>query len=122
MFMKVRWLPCFGVRVPSIDPPQHALVLFTSGSERAPKAVPLTHANILSDMRAAVQFVGLRHEEVLLGFLPPFHSFGIAAGVILPILGVLRRVKRHGPPIAPGFCGDMTANPALILTADAHIS
>src|SRR5260370_42246743 len=109
MFMKVRWLPCFGVRVPSIDPPQHALVLFTSGSERAPKAVPLTHANILSDMRAPVQFVGLRHEEVLLGFLPPFHSFGIAAGVILPILGGMRVVHHPDPTDAAGLARKITA-------------
>jgi long-chain-fatty-acid--[acyl-carrier-protein] ligase len=109
MLLKVRWLSGFGARVPSIDPHQPALVLFTSGSERAPKAVPLTHANILSDMRAAVQFVGLRHQEVLLGFLPPFHSFGIAAGVILPILGGMRVVHHPDPTDAAGLARKITA-------------
>src|SRR5207249_4880369 len=107
--LKVRWLPGFGAWVPSIDPHQPALVLFTSGSERAPKAVPLTHTNILSDMRAAVQFVGLRHQEVLLGFLPPFHSFGIAAGVLLPILGGMRVVHHPDPTDAAGLARKITA-------------
>ena len=38
-----------GIRraVPAVSPDDPAVVLFTSGSEKAPKAVPLTHANIL---------------------------------------------------------------------------
>src|SRR5439155_93272 len=109
MLLKVRWLPGFGARVPSIDPHQPALVLFTSGSERAPKAVPLTHANILSDMRGAVQLVGLQHQEVLLGFLPPFHSFGIAAGMLLPLLGGMRVVHHPDPTDAAGLARKITA-------------
>jgi long-chain-fatty-acid--[acyl-carrier-protein] ligase len=101
--LEVRWLPGRAARVPRLDPQQPALVLFTSGSERAPKAVPLTHVNILSEMKAAVEFVGLKHEEVLLGFLPPFHSFGIAAGVLLPLLGGMRVVHHPDPRDAAGL-------------------
>src|SRR5207249_1391687 len=71
--------------------------------------VPLTHANILSDMRAAVEFVGLRHEEVLLGFLPPFHSFGIAACVIMPLLGGMRMVHHPDPTDAASLVRKITA-------------
>ena len=39
----------------SSDPHKPAVVLFTSGSEKAPKAVPLTHANIISDQRGCVE-------------------------------------------------------------------
>jgi long-chain-fatty-acid--[acyl-carrier-protein] ligase len=109
MLLKVRWLPGFGAQVPQVDPQQPALVLFTSGSERAPKAVPLTHANLLSDMRAAIEFVGLRHDEVLLGFLPPFHSFGIAAGVILPLLGGMRVVHHPDPTDAASLVRKIAA-------------
>jgi long-chain-fatty-acid--[acyl-carrier-protein] ligase len=94
----VRWLPGrVRRRVPAVDPGQAAMVLFTSGSERAPKAVPLTHANILSEMAAAVPFVGLTVRETLLGFLPPFHSFGIAVGILLPLLGGMRVVHHPDP-------------------------
>jgi long-chain-fatty-acid--[acyl-carrier-protein] ligase len=101
--LQVRWLPGRAAHVPQFDPQQPAMVLFTSGSEKAPKAVPLTHANILHEMRAAVEFVGLQHEEVLLGFLPPFHSFGIAAGILLPLLGGMRVVHHPDPRDAAGL-------------------
>ena len=48
----VRWRPGSVRRaVPAASPDDPAVVLFTSGSEKAPKAVPLTHANILSYQR-----------------------------------------------------------------------
>src|SRR5207302_3743178 len=94
--------------MPHLDPGQPALVLFTSGSERAPKAVPLTHQNILSEMRSAVAHVGLTNREVLLGFLPPFHSFGIAACVLLPLLGGMRVVHHPDPTDAAGLARKIT--------------
>ena len=39
------------------------VILFTSGSEKAPKAVPLTHANILAVQRGAVQEFALRPDD-----------------------------------------------------------
>lgn len=96
-------------RVPRVDPHQPAVVLFTSGSEAAPKAVPLTHANILSEMRGAISVVGLRRGEVMLGFLPPFHSFGIAATTLLPILGGMRVVHHPDPTDAGGLARKIAA-------------
>jgi long-subunit acyl-CoA synthetase (AMP-forming) len=54
---------------------EEAVMLFTSGSESLPKAVVLTHQNILSDIDGALQLVPFKKYETLLGFLPPFHSF-----------------------------------------------
>ncbi len=64
-------------------PPETAVVLFTSGSESLPKAVPLSHANILSNVYAlACDIVPLKNSDVFLGMLPPFHSFGMTANLI----------------------------------------
>ncbi len=66
-----------------------AAVLFTSGSESLPKAVPLTHANILANLRDVTVLVVIRRSDRLLGMLPPFHVFGLAVPTILPLcLGV----------------------------------
>jgi len=63
-----------------------AVVLFTSGSETAPKPVPLTHKNILSDLHATFGMVGIPEDQIFLSFLPPFHSFGFALFCILPLV------------------------------------
>ncbi len=74
-----------------------AVVLFTSGSERAPKAVPLTHHNILSNLRSLLGAVPFSRDEVALGFLPAFHSFGLTLTSLLPILSGFRLVHHPDP-------------------------
>ncbi len=69
-----------------------AVVLFTSGSEKAPKAVPLTHRNIMTDVQAGASALGFKRGDILLGFLPPFHSFGLSGNIVLPL--VRRRARR----------------------------
>lgn len=51
-------------------------IIFTSGSTGTPKGVMLTHANVGSNVAAIDQVVHLRPEDVLIGVLPFFHSFG----------------------------------------------
>lgn len=60
-----------------VRPREHAAVLFTSGSEAVPKAVPLTHANIMQNLRDMLSVVTIRRDDCLLGMLPPFHAFGL---------------------------------------------
>jgi long-chain-fatty-acid--[acyl-carrier-protein] ligase len=96
--LRVRWLPGSVPRlVPQLSPDQPAFVLFTSGSEKAPKAVPLTHRNILSDQQSGVEVMGMTRGDVMLGFLPAFHSFGINVTGLLPLLTGLRVVHHPDP-------------------------
>ena len=74
---------------PNISQDDVCVVLFTSGSTALPKAVPLTHKNILSNQRSAVKNMNLNNEDVLLKCLPPFHVFGWSLS-ILPLLMGLR--------------------------------
>ncbi len=63
-----------------------AVVLFTSGSESVPKAVPLSHNNILANINDAKGICSFRSTDKLIGILPPFHSFGFTGTTILPVL------------------------------------
>lgn len=74
-----------------------AVILFTSGTESVPKGVPLSHHNILSNQKSAYSFVELSHFDVLLGILPPFHSFGFTVTGLLPILTGFRSVYSPNP-------------------------
>jgi long-chain-fatty-acid--[acyl-carrier-protein] ligase len=95
------WLQPGHIRrqVPKVSPDQPAVVLFTSGSEKAPKAVPLTHRNLLSNQSASLAVLGLTRKDSVLGFLPAFHSFGLALTGLMPLLSGIR-VVRHPDPTA----------------------
>lgn len=67
-----------------------AVLLFTSGTEGAPKGVLLTHDNVLSNQRAALQPLELFNDDVLMGILPPFHSFGFTVSGLIPLLAGIR--------------------------------
>jgi long-chain-fatty-acid--[acyl-carrier-protein] ligase len=69
-----------------VRPRETAAVLFTSGSESFPKAVPLTHANILTNIRDVTQILCFRKDDRMMGCLPPFHAFGLTTTTILPML------------------------------------
>lgn len=74
-----------------------AVILFTSGSEASPKGVPLSHKNILSNQRAALSCAQINKEDVFLGTLPPFHSFGFSLVGLLPLLSGVRVVYMPDP-------------------------
>ncbi len=78
-------------------PQKHAAILLTSGSEALPKAVPLSHANLLANLRDVPSFVRLRRDDALMGFLPPFHSFGLTVTSLLPLVTGLRVVFHANP-------------------------
>ncbi|HSQ55730.1 MAG TPA: AMP-binding protein, partial [Gemmata sp.] len=74
------------------DPHKPAVILFTSGSEKAPKAVPLTHANIISDQRGCLDALNVSRKNSAIGFLPMFHSFGLTVTGLLPLFVGVRIV------------------------------
>jgi len=110
-------------RLPKLDPDQSAVVLFTSGSEKAPKAVPLTHRNLVSVVRAGASALGFKRGDILLGFLPPFHSFGLSGNIVLPLVGGLRVVHHADPTDAAGLVRRIEAcKPTLLLTTPTFFS
>ncbi|MBO6673730.1 MAG: acyl-[ACP]--phospholipid O-acyltransferase [Rhizobiales bacterium] len=62
------------------------VILFTSGSEGAPKGVVLTHRNILANATQAAASIDFNPTDKVFNVLPVFHSFGLTAGTILPLI------------------------------------
>lgn len=63
-----------------------AVILFTSGSEGTPKAVVLSSTNIQANKSQLSSRVDFGPTDIVLNALPIFHSFGLTAGTLLPIL------------------------------------
>lgn len=62
-----------------------AVILFTSGSEKDPKAVELTHKNIQANIDAVSPICDFQSDDVFMCTLPFFHVFGLTANLWLPI-------------------------------------
>lgn len=63
-----------------------AVILFTSGSEGAPKAVVLSHANIISNIKQMASIETINVTDTIFNALPMFHSFGLTVGTLFPLL------------------------------------
>ncbi|MCK5759651.1 MAG: AMP-binding protein [Candidatus Delongbacteria bacterium] len=63
-----------------------AVLLFTTGSEKEPKAVMLSHDNILSNVEAIQQEFYIGPDDMFAGVLPLFHIFGLTTSFFLPLL------------------------------------
>ena len=72
------------------SPDSPAVVLFTSGSEGTPKGVVLSHANILGNLKQLEACISFNARDIVLNFLPIFHSFGFTVGTILPIISGMK--------------------------------
>eukprot|EP01090_Pellita_catalonica_P004454 TRINITY_DN14283_c0_g1_i1.p1 TRINITY_DN14283_c0_g1~~TRINITY_DN14283_c0_g1_i1.p1 ORF type:complete len:492 (-),score=90.81 TRINITY_DN14283_c0_g1_i1:737-2212(-) len=84
--------------VNDVHPDDVAVILFTSGSESAPKGVPLTHRNVLSNISGVGAVAGLDVvSDILLGVLPPFHSFGWTITTLIPLVTGLRAAYFPNP-------------------------
>ena len=62
-----------------------ALLAFTSGSTARPRAVELTHANIVANLRALMAARQSNEPETMLSMLPPAHLFELVVGQLAPL-------------------------------------
>ena len=107
----------------SIESRDPAVILFTSGSEGMPKAVFLTHKNILSNCYQVPSRLDVLPNDVMMNCLPMFHSFGLGAGTILPLLLGVKTVLYPTPlhyRIIPEICASTRAT--LLLGTDTFLA
>nr|WP_275944450.1 AMP-binding protein [Microvirga flocculans] len=85
-----------GARIQPDDP---AVLLFTSGTEGVPKGVVLSNANLVANAYQVKALAGdaLKDDDVFFDPLPIFHSFGLTAGLLTPVLNGMKSVLYPSP-------------------------
>lgn len=90
--------------------PDTAVMFYTSGTTGFPKAVPLSHTNIGSNVFSSIdQFEDLDIEnDVLMNALPNFHALGFVSSGVLAMLSGMKQI------ILPTFMPPETALQAMV--------
>jgi malonyl-CoA/methylmalonyl-CoA synthetase len=92
---------------------QAGLLAYTSGTTGKPKAVPLTHANVLASVRAVLRAWRWSADDVLVHALPLFHQHGLS-GVNATLLSGARGVLHSR--FDPGtVCATIAAERATVV-------
>jgi len=100
-----------------VDPDAPGVILFTSGTEGAPKGVVLTHANIVANVCQIAGHVDLNPDDIVFNPLPIFHCFGLTGGVYLPVLNGMKCVLFPSPLQAKTIVGLVKETKSTILFA-----
>jgi acyl-[acyl-carrier-protein]-phospholipid O-acyltransferase / long-chain-fatty-acid--[acyl-carrier-protein] ligase len=91
-----------------------AVILFTSGSSGLPKAVVLSHDNLLANVAQLRARIDFTHSDCVFNALPLFHAFGFTGGMLTPLLSGVRTVL-YPTPLHYGLI------PEFIYSANATI-
>lgn len=97
------------------DDNETAVILFTSGSEKDPKAVQLTHKNILSNIDSVTEIFRFQSGDVFMCTLPYFHVFGLTVTFWLPLCHGMTILTHANPLDFKKICSIIREHAATFL-------
>jgi acyl-[acyl-carrier-protein]-phospholipid O-acyltransferase/long-chain-fatty-acid--[acyl-carrier-protein] ligase len=81
----------------AVKPDDPAVILYTSGSEGVPKGVALSHSNLLANINQCIARLDLLPSDTVFNALPVFHSFGLAIGMLMPLVRGIKTMLYPSP-------------------------
>ncbi len=112
-------IPMLGMFLPGLNGDNldaTATVIFTSGSTGDPKGVVLSNRNVLTNIHQINNHLQLLPDEVVLGILPFFHSFGFTVA-IWTVLCLGKKVVYHINPLDARIIGDLCEKHGVTMIA-----
>ncbi|WP_028470110.1 acyl-[ACP]--phospholipid O-acyltransferase [Neptunomonas japonica] len=97
------------------DPLATAAILFSSGSEGAPKGVMLSHRNIMANVKQAADVLNMNDDDVIMASLPLFHAFGLTVTQFLPLIEGLPMICHPDPTDALGIAKAVAKHQATVM-------
>jgi acyl-[acyl-carrier-protein]-phospholipid O-acyltransferase/long-chain-fatty-acid--[acyl-carrier-protein] ligase len=100
LLLTVKCLPAFALRAlycRANDAQQTAAILFSSGSEGAPKGVMLSHMNIMANLKQISDVLNTQQQDVVMASLPLFHAFGLTVTQFMPLIEGLPMICQPDP-------------------------
>lgn len=70
----------------NITPDSPAVLIYTSGTTGDPKAVVLTHRNLITNLDGIAEAIEFYPDDVFLSLLPLFHTFEATCGFLNPLV------------------------------------
>lgn len=80
-----------------INPDSPAVALLSSGSEKKPKTIILSHRNIVAQIAQISTSIDFHTKDVIFNSLPTFHAFGLSIGLITPMMSGVRSFQYPNP-------------------------
>lgn len=94
-----------------------AAILFTSGSEKEPKAVQLSHKNIAHNIINVQPVLQVTADDVYMGCLPLFHVFGLTVDFWLPLLTGASVISMPNPLDYKAICYNTKRYKATVIAS-----
>ena len=79
-------------RTPQVTEEAVAFLQYTSGSTSLPKGVMVTHGNILHNQRLIREAFQTTSDDIVVGWLPPYHDMGLLGNILHPLYSGCRCV------------------------------
>jgi acyl-[acyl-carrier-protein]-phospholipid O-acyltransferase / long-chain-fatty-acid--[acyl-carrier-protein] ligase len=98
-----------------VAPESCAVILFSSGSEGAPKGVQISHKNLLANVKQVADVLNMEDNDVVMANLPLFHAFGLTVTQFLPLVQGLPLVCHADPTDVLGSAKAIATFRATIL-------
>ncbi len=105
--------------IKSVKTSDTAVIMFSSGSEGTPKGIELTHINVMGNIKQIATVLNPTEQDVMLGTLPIFHSFGLTVTTLFPLIEGVPVVCHPDPTDGLGIAKLAVKYKATILFATA---